>query len=70
MDETKNGERAETVKGEVTPHPGAARRLERELDLGVKKTEDPAPGMPEYQGGGLTSEIGTTHKETDPGATP
>jgi hypothetical protein len=52
--------------GEVEAHPSEARRLERDLGLGVKKTESPAPGMPSAQGGGLTTEIGNTPPETDP----
>jgi hypothetical protein len=66
MGDTKSNEH-DVVKGEIPPGAGSARRLERELDLGVKKVDHPAPGMPEYEGGGLTSEIGTTPKETDPG---
>jgi hypothetical protein len=56
----------EKVRGEVHADPEAAERREKELGLGVKETEDPAPGMPSAQGGGLTSEAGHSHPETDP----
>lgn len=53
-------------ENEIPSHPGRARELERELNLGVKKDPSPAPGMPAAQGGGLRSEIGTTPDIVDP----
>ncbi len=62
----ENIDRSRGPHGEVESHPSEARRLERELGLGVKETESPAPGMPAAQGGGLTTEIGTTPPAVDP----
>ena len=52
--------------GEIHADPKAAKKRERDFGLGVKREENPAPGMPQAQGGGLTSEIGASHPETDP----
>ena len=43
------------------PLTGEAHRLERELGLGEKPTEESTPGMPATQGGGLSAEIGIKH---------
>ncbi len=66
MDDHTNHTRTNDRPGEVHSDPKGAKRLERELGLGVKETSNPSPGMPAAQGGGLTSEIGTTPPETDP----
>jgi hypothetical protein len=47
-------------KNEIPAGAGRAHDIEHELDLGKQTVSPPVEGMPSSEGGGLTSEIGSS----------